>query len=98
MGVNGQPPEAVASNRREQVALMVAYGRAFRFADETIYDSVQLMDRLALRNQSSNDELVPVIAGATLLIAARQSKTWEPWSLVACYELRLKLLSFGDAA
>ena len=60
-----------AKQAQEYVSVLVGFGRAFGFMEETIHDAVQLFDRVRDKGTAQSGSL-SVQAAVILLIAARQ--------------------------
>lgn len=68
------------------VALALKYGAAFSFKEDTVYDGLQLFDRLACSGVPLNTSAWPLMLCACVLLAARQVEPpslWPPPEQVA---------------
>lgn len=72
-------------SRTHMVQTAFKYGNAFGFKDDTVYDALQLVDRLVCSSAGSgvNNNLLPLLVCSCLLIAARQV---EPPQYFPAYE------------
>ena len=66
--------------RRESINMLAALGRGMGLLEQTVHDSVQILDRLVRRGIGARNLVSPVLLAAIALIAAHQGACTAPWS------------------
>ncbi|KAG2432945.1 hypothetical protein HXX76_008673 [Chlamydomonas incerta] len=71
--------QALLAQRPQIVALALKYGAAFGLKDDTIYDALQLFDRVSCSGAPINVAAWPLMLCSCLLLAARQVEAPAMW-------------------
>lgn len=91
----GNMSPLLLQQRSQIVHLGMKYGAAFGFKEDTVYDGLQLLDRVACCGVPINATLWPLMLCSSVLLAARQSETQQAWPT---YEHIMLVTGFsGDA-
>ena len=72
--------EDIEPTRRESINMLAALGRGMGLLEQTVHDSVQILDRLVRRGIGARNLVSPVLLAAIALIAAHQGSCIAPWS------------------